>query len=77
MMAMVLTFEEAEFIATLFDATKKQMKIQFANMDDFITAQSFLGNEIDAEPDELKQHYRMVSNDIDSLRERIRENYGI
>lgn len=74
---MVLTFQEAEFIAKLFDATRKAMVIQLANMDDFITAQAFLGNEITEQPEEMRQHFDLVTKDMDELRERIRENYGI
>jgi hypothetical protein len=77
---MILTYQEAEFLAALFDGTTKYLHKQKHNINDFITAQAFLGyGEMEGadDPAEVAEVMDMMSGEIQVLRRRIFLEFGI
>jgi hypothetical protein len=78
---MKINFEEAEFLARLFDATLTQTAKNKQNIPDFIAAQAFLGNDVNPgdamSEEEMLQHFEGIEHDIICFRSRIKAEVGI
>jgi hypothetical protein len=77
---MRLSFQEAKFLADLFDATLRATALQKLNFPAFVQSQAHYGNDVNPDrlPEELlKQDMEGAEHDIICFRERIRQCFGL
>lgn len=74
-----LSFYEAEFLAKWIDASMKEFLKMKANIEDYITAQAFLGNSFPEEltTEDLVSQIDDQMNGLLVIRERIKATFGI
>jgi len=78
-MSLDLTFQEAEILASVLNKSFEAFDIAIARMDDFKTAQAFMGNDIGDElsDEELTEQAEVLMKDLRKIRQKIKDYYGI
>ena len=80
MSTMKIGYQEAEFLALLFDATLARMALVKTKINDFVAAESFLGynaNPGEESEEVLIDQMEMASHEMICLRSRINDHFGI
>jgi hypothetical protein len=77
---MRIDIKEAAFLAALFDAALIASAKQKKNVTDFVTAQAFMGNDVNPEnlsEKELLQQMEVAEHEMICLRSRLHECFGL